>query len=78
MLPRTPAYRPYRWATVDFSLGLRPARPAGWIEFTAEHEANMREKRARLAADGARYYRALPESLYPPSANSPTGCSRTC
>ena len=58
------AYQPYRWATVDFALGLRPTRMSEWIQFSPRHGGNMREKRRRLSAQCDRYYRALPESLF--------------
>lgn len=57
------ARQPWRWASADFSLGLRAVRPGEWIQFSDSHALNMREKRARLAAEGGRYYRTLPESL---------------
>jgi hypothetical protein len=44
-----PAYRPYRWATVDFQLGLQPIKPAQWMLLEPDYAAIMREKRARMA-----------------------------
>jgi len=58
-----PAYQPYRWAGVDFALGLRPIRMSEWIQFSPRHAGNMSEKRARLGAQRDQYYRTLPESL---------------
>ena len=58
-----PAYQPYRWAGVDFTIGLRPVRNSDWIQFSPRHADNMREKRSRLSAQRERYYRTLPESL---------------
>ncbi len=58
-----PAYRPYRWATVDFQLGLRPIKAAQWMLFEADHDATMQEKRARMAQYPELYYRTLPGSL---------------
>jgi len=59
----SPAYQPYRWASVDFTIGLRPVRQSEWIQFSPRHADNMREKRSRLTAQGDRYYRTLAESL---------------
>jgi dimethylamine monooxygenase subunit A len=58
-----PAYQPYRWASVDFTIGLRPVRKSEWIQLSPHHADNMREKRGRLGAQRERYYRTLPESL---------------
>jgi dimethylamine monooxygenase subunit A len=58
-----PYYRPYRWAAVDFQLGLRPINPNCWILMEAEYAANMNEKCERLVAYPQQYYRALPSSL---------------
>lgn len=58
-----PLYRPYRWATADFQLGLRRIRPESWILIGAEHATLMRQKRERLEDDQPFYYRTLPESL---------------
>jgi hypothetical protein len=58
-----PAYRPYRWATVDFQLGLRPIKPAQWMLLEPDYAAVMREKRARMADFPELYYRTLPSSL---------------
>ena len=59
----SPAYQPYRWASVDFTLGLAPVRNSEWIQFSLRHADNMREKRSRMSAQRDRYYRTLPESL---------------
>jgi hypothetical protein len=59
----SPAYQPYRWASVDFTLGLDPVRNSEWIQFSPRHADNMREKRGRLSTQSDRYYRTLPESL---------------
>src|ERR1700761_7994293 len=56
-------YRPYRWAAVDFQLGLRPIRPGSWILIGAEHAEMMRQKRERLDNHRPFYYGTLPESL---------------
>jgi hypothetical protein len=61
---KSPAYQPYRWASVDFTLGLAPVRRSEWIQFSPLHGDNMREKRSRLSAQRDRYYRTLPESLH--------------
>lgn len=59
----SPAYQPYRSASVDFTLGLSAVRKNEWIQFSPRHTDNMREKRERLSAQCERYYRTLPESL---------------
>ena len=61
---KSPAYQPYRWASVDFTLGLSSARKSEWIQFSPRHADNMRAKRSRLGAQSDRYYRTLPESLH--------------
>jgi hypothetical protein len=58
-----PAFRPYRWATVDFQLGLRPIKPAQWMLLEPDYPAIMREKRARMADFPELYYRTLPCSF---------------
>jgi hypothetical protein len=58
-----PAYCPYRWAAVDFQLGLRRIRPESWILIGAEHAEMMDQKRVRLDKHQSHYYRSLPESL---------------
>jgi len=58
-----PLYRPYRWASADFQLGLRPIRPATWILLSADHAEIMRQKHDRLDRFRAYYYRTVPESL---------------
>lgn len=58
-----PEYRPYRWATADFQLDLRPIKPAQWMLIESEYAAILREKRARMADFPELYYRALPCSL---------------
>jgi dimethylamine monooxygenase subunit A len=58
-----PLYRPYRWATADFQLGLRPMRPEAWILVGAEHADMMKQKRERLDRHPAFYYGSLPDSL---------------
>ena len=60
---KSPAYQPYRWASVDFTLGLGPVRKSEWIQFSPHHAENMREKRSRLTAHCDRYHRTLLESL---------------
>jgi hypothetical protein len=60
---KSPRYQPYRWASVDFTLGLAPVRNSDWIQFSPRHADNMREKRSRLSTQPDRYYRTLPESL---------------
>jgi hypothetical protein len=60
---KSPAYQPYRWASVDLALGLGPVRKSEWIQFCPRHADNMREKRSRLSAQRDCYYRTLPESL---------------
>jgi hypothetical protein len=60
---KSPAHQPYRWASVDFTIGLRPVRHSDWIQFSLRHVDNMREKRSRLSAQRDRYYGTLPESL---------------
>ena len=60
---KPPTYQPYRWASVDFTLGLAPVRRSEWIQFSPRHADNMREKRSRLSAERDRYYRTLPASL---------------
>lgn len=59
----TPSYRPYRWASADFQLGLRRIRPESWILIGPEHEDMMRQKRARLDEYQSFYYGSLPNSL---------------
>jgi dimethylamine monooxygenase subunit A len=58
-----PLYRPYRWASADFQLGLRPIRPESWILIGAEHAHMMRQKHDRLNRFRSYYYRTLPQSL---------------
>lgn len=58
-----PLYRPYRWASADFQLGLRPIRPGTWILLGTDHAGMMREKHERLTRLRPYYYRSLPESL---------------
>ena len=58
-----PLYRPYRWASADFQLGLRPIRPGTWILIGADHAQIMPEKHDRLNRSRPYYYRTLPESL---------------
>ena len=58
-----PLYRPYRWASADFQLGLRPIRPGTWILIGADHAGIMAEKHERLTRLRPYYYRTLPESL---------------
>ena len=58
-----PLYRPYRWASADFQLGLRPIRPESWILIGAEHAQMMRQKHDRLNRFRSYYYRTLAESL---------------
>lgn len=58
-----PLYRPYRWASADFQLGLRPIKPGTWILISADHAELMREKHDRLDRFRSYYYRTLPESL---------------
>jgi dimethylamine monooxygenase subunit A len=58
-----PLYRPYRWASADFQLGLRPIRPGTWILIGADHAEIMRQKHDRLSRFRPYYYRTLPESL---------------
>jgi dimethylamine monooxygenase subunit A len=58
-----PLYRPYRWASADFQLGLRPIRPESWILIGADHAEIMRQKHGRLNQFRPYYYRTLRESL---------------
>lgn len=58
-----PVYRPYRWATVDFQLGLRPIRPESWIVIGVQHAELMRQKHERLDKFRSFYYRTLADSL---------------
>jgi dimethylamine monooxygenase subunit A len=58
-----PVYRPYRWASTDFQLGLRPIKPETWILIGADHAEVMRQKHDRLNRSRPYYYRTLPESL---------------
>ena len=58
-----PAFRPYRWAAVDFQLGLRPIKHNQWMLLEPDYTATIREKRARMAAYPGLYYRTLPSSL---------------
>src|SRR5215813_11022377 len=58
-----PLYRPYRWASADFQLGLRPIRPESWILIGEEHAQMMCQKHDRLNRYRSHYYRTLPESL---------------
>ena len=58
-----PLYRPYRWASADFQLGLRPITPESWILIGADHAEIMRQKRDRLNRFRPYYYRTLTESL---------------
>jgi hypothetical protein len=58
-----PVYRPYRWASADFQLGLRPIKPETWILIGADHGQIMRQKHDRLNRSRQYYYRTLPDSL---------------
>jgi hypothetical protein len=58
-----PLYRPYRWASADFQLGLRPIKPESWILIGPDHAQTMRQKHDRLNHSRPHYYRTLPESL---------------
>jgi len=58
-----PLYRPYRWASADFQLGLRPITPESWILIGADHAEIMRQKHDRLNRFRPYYYRTLTESL---------------
>ena len=58
-----PVYRPYRWASADFQLGLRPIKPETWILIGADHGQIMCQKHDRLNRSLPYYYRTLPESL---------------
>ena len=58
-----PLYRPYRWASADFQLGLRPISPESWILIGADHAEIMRQKHDRLNRFRPHYYRTLAESL---------------
>lgn len=60
--PRRPAYAPYRSASRDFALGLKPIRAHQWILVGPDHGAIMREKRARLAHAPDHFFRAQPGS----------------
>jgi dimethylamine monooxygenase subunit A len=62
-LANRPAYRPYRWATADFQLGLRPIKATQWMLLEEDYSATMREKRARMAEFPELYYGTLPCSL---------------
>jgi len=57
-----PLYRPYRWASADFQLGLRPIAPESWILIGADHAQIMRQKHDRLNRFRPHYYRTLTES----------------
>lgn len=56
-------YQPYRWASADFQIGVRPMRPQQWILFDGQHAQTMREKRERLTLDQGHHYRTLQRSL---------------
>jgi hypothetical protein len=58
-----PAYRPYRWSTADFQLGLRPIKATRWMLLEENYAATMREKRARMAEFPELYYGTLPCSI---------------
>lgn len=63
LAPQPPPFQPYRWATADFQLGLRPISPRQWVLMDGQFASHMREKRRLLAAHTQKYYRAIPASL---------------
>jgi len=58
-----PHFRPYRWATADFQMGLKPIAARDWLHLDANYAEFMRAKRPRLAAGAERCYKTLPGSL---------------
>lgn len=58
-----PHFRPYRWATPGFQVGLQPISPREWLLFDSDYADFMRAKRQRLSSSSELFYRALPDSL---------------
>lgn len=61
--PSTPYFRPYRWATPAFQIGLQPIRPSEWLLVDPDYQDRMRDKRAQLAHAPDRFYKTLAGSL---------------
>ena len=61
--PTAPLYHPYRSGNAEFQLGLRPFKPAQWLQRDHNSLRIMREKRERMADLPSPYYKALPSSI---------------
>lgn len=57
-----PHFRPYRWAGVEFQVGLQPIAFADWLMIDENYQEFMPRKRAHLDAATDRFYKALPRS----------------
>jgi hypothetical protein len=58
-----PHFRPYRWASPDFQVGLQPIAARDWLILDDDYAEFMRAKRQHLTACAHRCYRTLPGSL---------------
>lgn len=58
-----PHFRPYRWATPAFQIGLQPIEPCHWLLVDHDYENFMCAKRSHLLLSPARLYKTLPGSL---------------
>jgi hypothetical protein len=58
-----PHFRPYRWATADFQVGLQPISARDWLLFDGNYADFMCAKREHLWKFPGLFYRTLPDSL---------------
>jgi dimethylamine monooxygenase subunit A len=58
-----PHFRPYRWATPEFQVGLQPISPCDWLLFDGHYADFMSAKRKHLSRSPEIFYRTLPDSL---------------
>jgi hypothetical protein len=58
----TPHFRPYRWAAVDFQVGLQRINAEDWLHLEDDYDSIMRTKRRHLSQYPERFYKTLPQS----------------
>jgi dimethylamine monooxygenase subunit A len=58
-----PHFRPYRWATPEFQVGLQPMSSRDWLQLDGNYADFMCAKRKHLSASPELFYRTLPDSL---------------
>jgi dimethylamine monooxygenase subunit A len=58
-----PHFRPYRWATPEFQVGLQPISSRDWLLADGNYADFMCAKRKHLSLSPELFYRTLPESL---------------